>query len=1370
MSWAREQVRVRAALRSALLLLLCALFAAACDLAEDDLYALRITSPRNGQTFTDADDADLATHGMQIALRVETTEQGVPIELLRFTGATPEVITRKVTAGRSADFPSVTLFPGANLLVARDARSGRTSLPITLYFEDPCGSISFIEPAPPALEGAALLLGPLKDGSCGESYTIELLAATGLRDGTRVSVLIDGDRVASGTTRGGALQIPKVPLEKRDGEPFVLALLVEDNHCAAVPFPAPVVVDCEGPTCALSAFEDRPYTSEDDRDDQIPGLNLDISVQTSADGASQPVELIINGDQGNALRATPAPGTHHVTFAGVPLPDGSVRVTAVCRDRAGASATSQRILRVDTSGCSVSVTSPLAGTSFVAAEDGESLDVQVTAALGSDCASARFSDSASADCGPSLAQAPFQAVTLGQTTITADVTLTVHGQRFLCVGTRDASANESVVAVPITFENKGPNLSIATPLGPLRINRDGDDDHLADGDPKSSACEQPVEVTCALDGKAVRLVRMPDKVTLAETPCVGHRASFASVPFPSQNDGTPYWVEARTTSDKGLIGRSASLEVYADCEPPHLSFPDELCGLRAITDADDEDPALAGIQHTLRIRNAPNPKPAVTLTLAPASGAPSTTLTSDVHDGPDTLFQRLTLPPGVSEVRACASDAAGNTACTPICELLVGDAPVVTFAEPAQDGAVFGIDLSSKGVDYRSGPPAEVDCDAAAGLQLPVRAVIAGAPPGRAARVRLEASDGQLIHEVLTTVDADHEVQACLNTRDGSDLVLRVEVDAASADQDGLYGAAERRVNVSTQAPALALSATAGTPACRGPSTLFFDAPIQNGTGEDLSFELRCASSPIDSHAAWEAAYVASGSPRVSVGAPAAAGNSPTLGMPMEWTIPPMLPGETRHCSVRGYDRMGAYTPLAASLPFASPALRQRAVPFPDGLGGTSGSPAQVALTALGDVNGDGFDDLLVSGGVPRTHGTAALYLGHQDGFPKEPSASFTVRDAYDLGRVALALGNFDGDPAGLMDFALAAPLSGRVFVVLGRRDFEPGTYQLDAGGCGADLCLVGDEQFGRALGSTRFDPDAIADLAIADSAAVTLILGGTRFEPVHLLGASGAGRCLDLHEVPRVDACGNGTSMPAGGLRVRTERSIDHLLGAWPGALFLAHAGEQGAPALWRLAGLAYPSLDALIEIDSAALSLVHQPAAAMLPGNLAQLGDLDGDGIAEIGWAHGAGAGRVQIYRRSAGTLTPSFELLNDLAGGGDDGFGLSVASGAHPELGQYGDLDGDDRADLMVSALPSLHARGSVEVFNDLYPFSGSLPRSARALHFDDHTLIESDAQATPYRRLGQWIGDVDGDGQPDLAVLEPDHASGQGRLIVLGECGP
>jgi hypothetical protein len=422
--------------------------APACDLAEDDLFALRIVTPADNQSFSDAQDTDPYTAGMQVEVRVETEEDEVPVELWRLSGGKPEVAARTNTLAGVGVFSSVTLDPGANRLQVSDVRSGRTSVPITLYFADSCGSISFLDPAPPAT--GTLILGPRSNGTCGQSYLLSLLAGTGLRDGTRVSVLVDGVRAASGTTRGGTLLVPEVLLPAN--KPLELSLLVEGGSCPAVPFPADIVLDCMGPACEISSLQDGALlTSNDDKLEKVPGLNLDITVTTDAEGALRPIELLINGNQENAYSAASQGDPPSATFSEVSLPEGTARVTAVCRDAAGAATRSQRTFLVDTSGCTVSVINPLPGTLFVATSPGEERSVGVTAALGSDCAKASFAVSGDASCSE-LSGAAFRELTLGQTTVTEQLTLTESGNHYLCVGTLDARGNPSTASVLVRYD------------------------------------------------------------------------------------------------------------------------------------------------------------------------------------------------------------------------------------------------------------------------------------------------------------------------------------------------------------------------------------------------------------------------------------------------------------------------------------------------------------------------------------------------------------------------------------------------------------------------------------------------------------------------------------------------------------------------------------------------------------------------------------------------------------------------------------------------------------------------------------------------------------------------------------------------------
>ncbi len=83
------------------------------------------------------------------------------------------------------------------------------------------------------------------------------------------------------------------------------------------------------------------------------------------------------------------------------------------------------------------------------------------------------------------------------------------------------------------------------------------------------------------------------------------------------------------------------------------------------------------------------------------------------------------------------------------------------------------------------------------------------------------------------------------------------------------------------------------------------------------------------------------------------------------------------------------------------------------------------AVSAAGDVNGDGYDDVLV--GAPRytqdqsNEGAAFLFLGSQDGLSSEPAWSYqSDQPGAQLGFALAGLGDLNKD--GYADFAVSAP------------------------------------------------------------------------------------------------------------------------------------------------------------------------------------------------------------------------------------------------------------------------------------------------------------------------------------------------------------
>ena len=352
------------------------------------------------------------------------------------------------------------------------------------------------------------------------------------------------------------------------------------------------------------------------------------------------------------------------------------------------------------------------------------------------------------------------------------------------------------------------------------------------------------------------------------------------------------------------------------------------------------------------------------------------------------------------------------------------------------------------------------------------------------------------------------------------------------------------------------------------------------------------------------------------------------------------------------------------------------------------------SVDGAGDVNGDGYDDVILGApGYSNSTGRAYVFEGSASGLATAAATVLTGGFALDaLGDTVAGVGDVNGD--GYDDVVVSVPGSaswtGRVDVFLG-----------SAAGLStrAQTILEGDGKAGYALaGAGDVNGDGYDDV----------VVGAVGVGRAFLYPGSAAG--LATAPIVLSGGAGFGTAV-AGAGDIDGDGYDDVIIGA--------PAGEGSSGRVYVFMG----SSEGILTIAAATLTVngLNPSFGQTLAGG----GDVNHDGFADVvvgAPSFSSTSGRVYVYTGGAGGLAPIAATV--LTGSAGSGFGSSVDA--------VGDADGDGYSDLIVGATGAGHA----------YLYDGSaagLPTTVAT------TLVGPEY---PFGDALAGAGDVNGDGCDDL----------------------
>lgn len=391
-------------------------------------------------------------------------------------------------------------------------------------------------------------------------------------------------------------------------------------------------------------------------------------------------------------------------------------------------------------------------------------------------------------------------------------------------------------------------------------------------------------------------------------------------------------------------------------------------------------------------------------------------------------------------------------------------------------------------------------------------------------------------------------------------------------------------------------------------------------------------------------------------------------------------------------------------------------------------------VNAAGDLNGDGFGDVIIGASLYDDNGAdegrCFLFYGSSTGIALTPNLILDEANqgsSY-FGYSAGSAGDINGDGYGdLVIGAFGYNGKGRVYIYWGSATgITPLSNQVLDG-------IQNGEAFGISV-STAGDVnrDGYSDILIgaysyddganADEGRVLLFHGsasGINPVPATILSdANKAGASFGFSAATAGDVNGDGYS--------------DVIIGAY------TYSGTNAAQ------GVAFVYYGGCTGIASPANLILtgSGQANAMFGISVAAAGDINGDGFGDVvagEWGYNSGSGRAYIFYGSAAGLSATGIALDNNASGNaaNDNMGISVNSA--------GDINGDGYSDIIIG-ISQFNNPGSGPPQGRAYVYLG---KSAGISNTPDFILTDNTVK-TFFGSTVAGAGDINGDGFSDLVI--------------------